>query len=339
MDRAAKTPLSGLKVAWADVHYFDEFIWEHVAEFAHFSVSDTPCDWEWIVEQCGFAPDILVVGDRSQPPMFLGLETYPCLTVFVSVDSHIHSWYPLYAQAFDLCTVSLKDHIPRYLGKRLSESQVLWSPPFARKGDAPKAVEKKWDILFVGTVDPETTPIRSKVLAYLESRLPNLHITKGSYRTLYPQARIVLNIAERGDLNYRVFEALGCGGCLVTPKIDHGQDELFVDGEDLFTYDPDDLDGLVRLLEALLDDKARRTRVARSGTMKVDTAHRASHRAEAFRKWLESHDHSVLVQDRLAQSKLIFEGALKMLYLHYAEAIDDPNMRQAYVMASRGEPK
>ncbi len=78
--------------------------------------------WEALVRLCGFEPDVLVLGDNSLPPQLLGLERFPCLTVFYSVDSHIHSWHPAYAQAFDLCCLNLKDNMPAF-SQRLQQEQ------------------------------------------------------------------------------------------------------------------------------------------------------------------------------------------------------------------------
>ena len=81
--------------------------------------------WRDLVSQAGFEPELLVVADKSTPPFVLGMEEFPCLTVFYSVDSHIHSWHPLYAQGFDACLVSLRDHVPRFAGPFLAGERVF----------------------------------------------------------------------------------------------------------------------------------------------------------------------------------------------------------------------
>ncbi len=328
-------PLSELNIAWGGGLYFANTFREHVKELRRFPIAGKPRDWDYIVEKCGFVPDVLVFADQSRPPMLLGIESYPCLTIFLSVDSHIHSWYPLYAQAFDLCTVSLKDHIPNYTEGRSSADEVLWLPPFCRTQDKPHDEKKEWDLLFVGNVGKDIFPKRTQLLQELSEKLPGLHVTTGAYRDLYPKAHLILNIAERGDMNYRLFEVLACGGCLVTPKIGHGQEELFTDGEDLFTYDQDDVDGLVTLVENLLADPARCEAVARSGHEKVNAKHREWRRGEEFAQWIDSFDHQALIEKRLTHKKALFNSTLKLIYLHFAESLDDDELRQTYLRASQ----
>ncbi|MFR8275550.1 MAG: hypothetical protein ACLU98_04125 [Desulfovibrio fairfieldensis] len=94
--------------------------------------------WEELVRLAGFIPDVLVVADKSRPPFVLGMERFPCLTVFYSVDSHIHSWQPLYAQGFDACMVSLRDDLELFSGPFLPPERVWWSPPFAQDDDQPR---------------------------------------------------------------------------------------------------------------------------------------------------------------------------------------------------------
>ena len=187
----------------------------HVERF-HYQRTFT---WEQITDLHGFEPDILVFGDNSSPPSLLGLESYPCLTIFACVDSHIHSWYPLYAQAFDLCLVSLRNHLPRFLGPRLDASRVLWSMPFAWDEDEALDLGKTLDLVFVGKDDPTLTPKRSALLTALRQHFPGFSSTTGNYRNIFPTARVVLNVAEHDDMNFRIFEALACRSCLVTPRI------------------------------------------------------------------------------------------------------------------------
>lgn len=289
--------------------------------------------WDDVTGLAGFSPDVLVFGDNSCPPAFSGLHRYPCLTVLYAVDTHIHEWLPAYGQAFDLCLASLKDHLGRFEIRHPRE-RILWSPPYARNTDRPRDAEPEWDVLFVGTVDPEVTPERHEFLSELSRRAP-IEVRSGNYQELYPRAGIVLNESWRGDLNFRVFEALGCGSCLVTPRVGHGLTGIFEDGRDLFLYDQSDIDGLVDLLERLLADPEARRTAAASGLAKIDAGHRRKHRAAAFDSFLAGFDHARLVRERLANAEAIFENHLRLLYLHWAEAVSDPELKGAYLKAAQ----
>ena len=223
---------------WDKVHYCNP------REFRIFG-------WKEIVAEAGFEPDVLFVADKSTSPYVLGMEEFPCLTVFQAIDSHLHNWYPLYAQGFDVCLVSLKDHLPRFVGEFLPMERIFWTPPCAAGDVIPPAImpEKEWDCLFVGTVN-ENTPQRATFLHELGKYLPNLYYTRGSFRQLFPKGRILLNICENNDLNFRVFEALGMGGCLLTPAIGHGQNELFQDGVHLTLYRQNDVQDALAKIQA-----------------------------------------------------------------------------------------
>jgi hypothetical protein len=293
-------------------------------------------DWTEVCRRAGEAPDLLLYLDRSLPPPLAGLERFPCLTAFWCIDSHIHSWYPAWAQGFDLCFASLRDHLPRFV-LRLPPERVLWLPPFADLGHQPPAAppDTEWDLLFAGTVNPETTPGRAAFLNELGQRLPGLAVRQGRFGELLPRARLALNVAERGDLNFRVFEALGCGSCLLTPRVGHGQDTLFRHGEHLFIYDPEDMDGLVRLVNELLAQPERCAAVARAGRAAVDAAHRPIHRARQVARAVSGLDAEAVVGQRLEQAKDIREKYLKLVYLHWAEAAQDPATRAAYLAAAK----
>ena len=323
------------KVLWIGTPFFSRSLeklgWEVVV---HDYPAPTTFDWEAVKRLAGGVPDVLVLGDKSHPAPLLGVEEFPCLTVFHCVDSHIHSWHPHYARAFDLCSLSLKDHIPMFREKRLAENSLLWLPPFAGDRDRPLGAEPEWDLLFVGTVNPETTPKRHAWLAELAGQFPGLKVMRGDYRTLFPKARLVLNYAERGDLNYRVFEALGCGACLLTPRVGHGMEELFTDGEDLFLYQQDDMADLLRLVERCLGDPDRRRAVAQNGLSKVNAAHRAVHRATQWDTWVRSHKAKAVVENRLASAPAL-RTELRMLYLHFAQALEHPELKKAYFEAGR----
>jgi len=290
--------------------------------------------WAEICERCGAAPDAVVYTDRSLPPPLLGLERYPCLTAFYCIDSHIHGWYPLYAGSFDLCAVSLRGDVEGFAAE-LAPERVLWLPPFAEDRYQPKAVDKDFDLLFVGTVDPETTPQRFDFLQRLGREFPGLAVRRGDFAELFPRARVVLNIAERGDLNFRVFEALACGACLLTPRIGNGQDELFEDGVHFVTYRPDDEADAAAKARALLVDDDRRGAYARAGNARIDAAHRPRHRASALAALLRQGFDKGLAGARLAHPERIRSGDLRLLFLHWAEHCGNAGLAAKYLAEAR----
>lgn len=322
---------------WLGNPYFSSVLsslgWE---VFRHRPATFQTFTWEAIVGLCGLEPDVLVLGDNSMPPYLSALERFPCLTVFYSVDSHIHSWHPEYAQAFDLCCLNLKDNMPAFR-QRLQQGQLLWLPLFAPDMVPPPEVpeaDKEYDLLFVGNVDPEIHPGRYAFLAQLGKRCPFLTVTRGKFPQLFPKARVVLNYAERGDLNFRVFQALGLGACLLTPRVGHGMLELFQDGKELFCFDAQNMEDLVRRAEGLLAAPDLRQEAGRAGLAAVDAGHRASHRGRAFSDWLLAHDWQTLTTSRQRQAGLIKNQWLRLLYLHMANNLPSP-LKEFYLREAR----
>lgn len=296
--------------------------------------------WPDIIALAGFTPDVLVVSDKSLPPSVLGMEEFPCLTVFYSVDSHIHSWHPLYAQGFDACMVSLAGNLEKFVGPGLAKERIWWFPPFAKEEDQPDVeASKKWDCLFVGNMRPDLMPGRVKFMAELAGLVPGLEVRQGNYRQLFPKAKTLINYADAGDLNFRVFEALGCGGCLVTPRVGHGMEKLFIDGEHLVGYSRDAAGDAAYRIRFLLDHPDLASHIAQAGLAEVNARHRARHRAEALTDHLcdlALGDPKELIKARKNRARLIRKSSLEMMYLHWAENLDQSDIRRAFLAAAAG---
>jgi len=75
------------------------------------------------------------------------------------------------------------------------------------------------------------------------------------------------------------------------------------------------------LAQTLLADPARRLAVARCGYATVARRHGPRQRGEAFAAWLAGQPLDRLVADRLAARARIRRDSLRLLYLHWAEAL------------------
>lgn len=341
------------RLLWIGSPFFSDALsscgWDAVARhnFEHAAVFG----WHDLVKIAGFEPDVLVVADKSRAPFVLGIEDFPCLTVFYSVDSHIHTWQPYYAQAFDTCLVSLRDHQSRFVGPYLPAERVWWSPAFAWAYDMPEPdTAKDMDCVFVGTVNANL-PLRAAFLERVGAQLPGLQVVAGQYNHLYARARVVLNHCEHGDLNFRVFEAMGCGSCLVTPRIGHGLTDIFTEGEHLRCYAADTSDcGVCASVEAaaheavaqvrhLLEHPGEAERMRRAALECIDSGHRAVHRAQTFsrrvRELLARDPH--IVSRRRGKAALVRRHCLRLPYLHWADELRATGLGEAYLAAARGE--
>ena len=93
---------------------------------------------------------------------------------------------------------------------------------------------------------------------------------------LFSQSRIVFNNSVRNDLNMRVFEAMSTGSFLLTDlPANSGQNELFVDGEDLAVYEDK---AIVDKARHYLVREEEREHIARRGQTMVHKAHTYAHR-------------------------------------------------------------
>ncbi len=316
-------PLSGL--GWR-VHIYN---YEELTFFA----------WDELVALAGFEPDVLVLSDKSLPPHVLGIERFPCVTVCYAVDTHIHSWLPLYGQAFDICLVSLFDHIPFFQNKRLANDMVHWCPPAAKDDDAPMPhITPEHDCLFVGSIHPTLTPKRIAFFEELKKSVHGLHIESGAYKDLFPYGRTLINHSEQGDMNFRIFEAMGCGGCLVTPRIGHGMERFFTHGEECMLYDIDDPSEAASHIHTLLANPVKAQNMASRALEKIDSAHRQRHRAQAFMDIIGHKDKSFwqdCIRQRHAVAHELHKQFLRPLYLLMADAYKSPAMKRAYLHAAR----
>jgi len=228
------------------------------------------------------------------PDLYLWIESvhgyYPawldglsCPKACYMIDSHLNlQWHVEWAKHFDFVFVAQREYLPEF--RRHGSRNVFWLP---LAGDpeihSRKTTEKKYDIGFAGGIFAESR--RAALLERLGNKAFLLKAERcfwDDMALLFSQSRMVFNNAVRNDLNMRVFEAMSTGTFLLTDlPANSGQDELFVDGEDLGIYEDKNL--LERARYYLIREEEREQIAQRAQTM-VHQAHTYAHRCAELMK-------------------------------------------------------
>lgn len=224
----------------------------------------------------GWTPDFILLGDDSRGLLVVGLEHAPCPTVMVSVDTHHHAWWHAeLAAVHDVAFTAQRDLLPAFT---VAAAHTTWLPLWAPDDVEGSAIERSLAATFVGTLDPARHPERRPFLDAVAAAAP-LQVVQGEWRALYGASRIVLNQTVRGDLNFRVFEAMAGGALLVTEAIGNGLFDLFAEGRELVSYPRGDADAAAGTIRHYLADERARRLIAETGRAAVRAAHCESHRA------------------------------------------------------------
>ena len=231
----------------------------------------------------GFVPDAILWHDNSLPTFLMtGLEETTIPLVLFSVDTFHH--YPMHtymAEIFDHVLVAQKDYVSVFDGCGTPATWLpLWAPRYVEASD-----EKKWPVSFVGNLNAKLNPRRVKFFEELKPRIP-IHIRQGNYWEFFPFSEIVVNQTVKGDLNFRVFEAMMCGALLLTERTPNGLFEIFREGEHLVTYSPDSVEEATEKVSFLLQHPERMREIARAGRNEILAKHLPKHRAQTVHQIL-----------------------------------------------------
>lgn len=192
-------------------------------------------------------PELIVVkADATRRNLPRGLDRLPGTKVLLVGDTH-HFAGPLRTllaygamESFDAVVL---DHTRQHAHAFLEAGfdRVYWIPAVdyaLRRRDIPTVPDRP--LTFVGQVGA-FHPWRRHVLDRLtEAGLPltAMRAPPEMAADIYAGSQITLNVSLNGDLNLRVFEALGAGGFLLTDALsaDAGLERCFTPGRHLATY-------------------------------------------------------------------------------------------------------
>jgi hypothetical protein len=243
-------------------------------------------DLSKVIQKAGFDPDLVFQVDSIDGRVFFyGLESIEAPRVFYAVDSPINEfWQKDWAHNFDFIFVDQRATADRFRDAGID--WVEWLPLAADSEvfySSTNDHEREYDVLFVGTVDPERRPKRSAILYRLRQIADVKVVDGGGVRgvkssdvaDLYRNAKIVVNEMLFDGINLRTFEAMACGAVVLTEE-NRGEKDLFEDLPILETFNGKTLETSV---ENLLTDTGRRKSMSRDGTQLVRDVHTIQHRA------------------------------------------------------------
>lgn len=261
-----------------------------------------------------FLPDRIVYYDDSADPSILDFENAPCPSVFLSVDTHHHyEWHKHFFNSFSHSLIAQKDYYIKYTNESDLNTHVSWFPLWATQNVVP-AVIKDIPTSFRGTLDNNLHPGRANFLEAVSKIVP-LDYAQGPYPDIYARSKIVLNEAVKGDLNFRVFEGMISGALMITPRISNGMLDLFIDEEDLITYEDGNVEEAASKIDFYLRNEELRLKIAESGRRKVQQYHSLSTRARQLSLILDKV--SNLKPHISTQSKYyLYSSKLKALWVY-----------------------
>lgn len=305
-----------LKIAWLGERYFADDLaqcgWD--APLVYKPGADEVIEWHGLAAKLGMEPDLLVVAEGA--PVIPAIETFPCATILYSVESHLHEWHFAYAQGFDAVLVSLSGHMENFQGPYLSRERIWWSPPYA---SAPTEVSASEPGSFL--VKARENARLKKFVAALQLELPQLFHSPQT--GLAKTGNIALMHPLHGELEFGVFDAMLASSCVVTPRIGHSLENMFVDGEHYVGYVPYDAGDAAYRIRFLTEHPDLRREIGENAANEVRLNHGSRNRAEALSDHiyeLAQDDLRTLAQSRIDRVAAIDTDILTDLYGEMAHA-------------------
>ena len=232
-------------------------------------------DIKEVCQRINFEPDCIIAHDESAPLLFTGFENLDIPTVFYSVDTHHHADIHQHtAKLFDITYVAQCDYVAAF---KDSNCDVRWMPLWASRYLEPSE-EKKYGAVFVGTLNKKLNPDRVEFFDELQKLAPVL-VQTGDWGEIFPYSEIVINQTVKGDLNFRVFEAMMTGALLLTEQSENGLTELFNPGEHLVTYKKGDAVEAAEKIKYYLEHKEECRTIAKAGRDEIIKNHTEDERA------------------------------------------------------------
>lgn len=226
-----------------------------------------------------FSPDMVLYVDNGNLPLILDPESFPFTAIYYSIDSYCNPWHFSYAHGFDLTLVAQKDFLGLF---QESGINAVWFPLFCQNESGDSSATRDIPVAFVGTLGHKNNPARRPFLEQFRKLQP-LAMLSGDFAPVFGRSQIVLNQTAFGEINFRCFEAMGCGAALLMEKCGNGFSELFTEGENILpAYERGNAVQAAQIAATWLARPELLGEVAAAGREHVEKNHSARARAATF---------------------------------------------------------
>jgi len=275
-----------------------------------------------------FHPELFFFTDESLPLLLSGLERVDIPLVGYLIDSHLHNhWHKYFVNIFDHCFVAQKNHYQEF---NMERSRCSWLPLFAR--DHYLDIPRDTDVCFVGTLDAGRNPERVVFIESFQQYQP-LMVVQGAFQKIFNTSRIILNQSVRDDINFRVFEAMSCGGMLLTDSVGNGLDEMFKDGTHLVVYEKGNVMDAVQKATYYLEHEQECQSIAMAGYLETVRNHSSHMRLRTVNSVFES-----LLKNRTElydQRGKTLKETYMILAFAYAGALGNNKLAETYIQMAK----
>jgi tetratricopeptide (TPR) repeat protein len=239
----------------------------------HFDVWETTAQ---VIERIAtqWPPDIFLCGCPEMMPPPLAVEDCPIRTVALVSDWNMFQPQLEYNLArFDLTVLDrqgLKSLKLQGKPKRMYQPIYAHMPLVHR----PLGLNRDIDILFLGNLNHAIHRERGKALESVASLADEYNViidaghSQESYSQFMNRARIMINLAVRGEMNLRCYEAPACGALMFLEESNLEIRDFMDVEKDVVLYNPDNLLEKVRYY---LSHEDERKQMAEHGRKKVET--------------------------------------------------------------------
>ncbi len=231
-----------------------------------------------------FSPDFIFQGDHSGPLIHAGLEDFAIPRVWYAIDTHLHlKWHRHYAALFDKVFCAQKRLVSEL---KTFQPDVEWLPLYC-SGNAEfvQWEKRKYDVSFVGKLDPAVTPERVCLFEEIKRLGVPLFCTTGNFSPVYSSSKIVINQSVCDDLNLRFFEGAGCGALLITDELSHSMSDILEPRKDFLVYRHNDAHDLVSKINWALSHEKEACEMAHRAYRKIRDSHMEINRARRVAQW------------------------------------------------------